>query len=345
MNLPASQPSSSASAQIAPLTTMLEAEMKGVNEVILDRMQSHVPLIPQLAGHLIAAGGKRLRPLLTLAGAAAGYQHQQQDMPQLPQAARILAAAVEFIHNATLLHDDVIDKSDQRRGRDTANALWGNEASVLVGDFLFARAFELMVETGDITILELLASASAQITEGEVKQMTMQHEPSSSLQDYLEVITSKTAILFAAAAEAGARTTGADKTLSGAMHRYGLALGRAFQICDDALDYVSSTDKMGKNAGDDFYEGKITLPVIIAYQDASSEEKALFDRTLGEADITDGDFEQACRILDRHDAVSRALAYADDEVRRAVTQLEVLPHGSLREALTQAAYFSARRSV
>ena len=328
-------------ATIQPLSNLLSAEMDAVNQVIIERMSSHVPLIPQLAGHLIAAGGKRLRPLLTLAGAYAGCGEKAA----IPQTARVLAAAVEFIHNATLLHDDVIDKSDQRRGKQTANAVWGNEASVLVGDFLFARAFELMVETGDIGILELLASASAQITEGEVKQMTMQHEPASPLSDYLEVITSKTAILFAAAAQAGVRCAGGDKELAQAMHHYGLALGRAFQICDDALDYVSSTDKMGKNAGDDFFEGKITLPVIIAYQDGSPQERAFFDRTLAESNYQEGDFEQATVILNRHDAINRALEYADKEVEGAIAALEILPTGPFHSALIETALFSARRKL
>ncbi len=346
MNLPALDEMREISASIKPLTTLLAPEMDAVNQVILKRMESHVPLIPQLAGHLIAAGGKRLRPLLTLAGAYAGLEEKTGDAAGgLPHEAQILSAAVEFIHNATLLHDDVIDKSDKRRGRETANAVWGNEASVLVGDFLFARAFELMVETGDIKILELLASASAQITEGEVKQMTMQNEPASSIEDYMDVITSKTAILFAAAAEAGVRCSGGGSALTQAMHQYGLSLGRAFQICDDALDYVSKADEMGKNAGDDFFEGKITLPLIIAYQDGSADERSFFDRTIGQSDYGDADFEQACMILNRHDAISRALDYADKEVEQAIAKLEALPQGALRSALHEAALFSARRSV
>ncbi len=328
-------------ASLDRLTAALASEMPEVNQIILARMDSDVPLIPQLAGHLIAAGGKRLRPLLTLAGARLGMAENAVD--EMPEAARYLAAAVEFIHNATLLHDDVIDKSDQRRGQQTANALWGNEASVLVGDFLFARAFELMVETGDIGVLDLLASASARITEGEVKQMTVQHAPESSIEDYLSVITGKTAILFAAAAHAGARTASASTPLCDGLHRYGLALGCAFQICDDALDYVSEAGKMGKNAGDDFYEGKITLPVIFAYRDGTEQERRFFDRTMGDSDIADGDFEQAKHIIDRHNGIERALDMADSYVMQAIDALAVAPDCEIKLALSEAARYSARR--
>ena len=244
--------SASHTASITPLTELLSQDMRLVNEVIIARMSSDVPMIPQLANHLIAAGGKRMRPLLCLAGA---YAVRGADASG-DHKAQLLSAAVEFIHNATLLHDDVIDESDKRRGRDTANALWGNEASVLVGDFLFARAFELMVETDDIAVLGMLSSASARITEGEVKQMTMAGKPDSPMADYLQVITGKTAILFAAAAASGAKVSGGSKEVIDAMHQYGLSLGMAFQIVDDALDYRSDVAAMGKNSGDDFVDGK-----------------------------------------------------------------------------------------
>ena len=328
-------------ASLDRLTQALADEMPEVNQIILARMESEVPLIPQLAGHLIAAGGKRLRPLITLAGAQLAMA--QNNITVMPQAAGYLAAAVEFIHNATLLHDDVIDKSDQRRGRQTANALWGNEASVLVGDFLFARAFELMVETDDIQVLQLLASASARITEGEVKQMTVQNAPDSSIDDYMSVITGKTAILFAAAAHAGGRTAQADTPLCDALHAYGLALGRAFQICDDALDYVSDAQKMGKNAGDDFYEGKITLPVIFAYQGGDADERAFFDRTLAQSDIQEGDLHHAIQIINRHQGIERALDMADEFVEQAIAALDIAPDGEMKQALIEAARFSARR--
>ena len=313
--------------------------MAQVNEVILARMASDVPLIPELAGHLIAAGGKRMRPMLCVAGALAAGKSQR-----VPSAVLQLAAAVEFIHNATLLHDDVIDKSDRRRGRDTANALWGNEASVLVGDFLFARAFELMVETNDLAVLGLLASASAQITEGEIKQMTMSGMPESTLDDYLSVITNKTAILFAAAAESGARVGGAEKPLCTAMHHYGLHLGMAFQICDDALDYGADHADLGKNAGDDFHEGKITLPVILAWQKADDAERAFWQRTLGDGAIQDGDLDEARGLLQRHDAVGQALSYARAETEHAIQSLSVLPEGPVKTALCEVALFAGKRA-
>ncbi len=327
---------------LGPMLALTAGPMVSVNDVILEKMGSDVPLIPELAGHLIAAGGKRMRPMLTIMGALAGMQDSQHS--RLPRAALYLAAAVEFIHNATLLHDDVIDNSDKRRGQDTANALWGNEASVLVGDFLFARAFELMVDTGDISVLGLLSSASARITEGEVKQMSMAGRPDSSLDDYLSVITNKTAILFAAAIEAGARVGGGSAACCAALHDYGLALGRAFQICDDALDYGSGLADMGKNAGDDFYDAKVTMPVILAWQAGSEDEHSFWQRTIGTHDYRQGDLEQARRILGRHSAVETALAAAREQAQTAVSALAPLGTGPLTDALCAAARFAAARA-
>ncbi|MGB1871613.1 MAG: polyprenyl synthetase family protein, partial [Candidatus Puniceispirillaceae bacterium] len=243
---------------LTPLVTMLATDMELVNATILARMDSNIPLIPQLAGHLIAAGGKRMRPMMTVAGALLGSRDATIREPAIK-----LATAVEFIHSATLLHDDVIDESALRRGRDTANALWGNDASVLVGDFLFARAFELMVEAGDMTVLGRLASAAARITEGEIKQMAITGQPDTSPDDYYDVIEGKTAVLFSAAAAAGIEITGASAAQVESLRVYGMKLGMAFQIMDDALDYTASADEMGKNAGDDFADQKITLPTIL----------------------------------------------------------------------------------
>jgi len=339
MSLAERKTEQSPQASLDNLLNLCAPSMVQVNEVILTRMNSDVPLIPELAGHLIAAGGKRMRPLLCVAGALAAGESQSVPAPVLQ-----LAAAVEFIHSATLLHDDVIDKSDRRRGLDTANALWGNEASVLVGDFLFARAFELMVETDDLAVLGLLSSASARITEGEVKQMTMARVPDSSLEDYLSVITNKTAILFATAAESGARVGGAEKPLFTAMHHFGLHLGMAFQICDDALDYEADTADMGKNAGDDFFEGKITLPVILAWQEADDAQRAFWQRTLGDGDIHDGDLDKARALLQRHEAIGRALSYAREETERAIRALSVMPEGPIKTALHEAALFAGKRA-
>ena len=329
---------------LTPLVTMLAADMALVNATILARMDSDIPLIPQLAGHLIAAGGKRMRPMMTVAGAMMG----SPDDAALRAPAIKLATAVEFIHSATLLHDDVIDESDLRRGRDTANALWGNDASVLVGDFLFARAFELMVEAGNLTVLGRLASAAAQITEGEIRQMAITGQPDTALQDYYDVIEGKTAVLFSAAAAAGIEITGAGAAEVESLRVYGMKLGMAFQIMDDALDYAASADEMGKNAGDDFADQKITLPTILAWQDADADERAFWQRTLGNANFADGDLATAQGILARHDAVNRAITIARDFADEAAAALDPFMDDAatapLATALADAARFAAARS-
>ena len=342
-----SPPLAEAAPSLDGMVRLCEAAMADVNSVILEKMGSEVPLIPELAGHLIAAGGKRMRPMLTLMGALSGLSESNGPEPlenKMPIAALHLAAAVEFIHNATLLHDDVIDQSEKRRGRETANAMWGNEASVLVGDFLFARAFELMVSTGDIEILRMLSSASARITEGEVMQMSMAGVPDSKLEDYFSVITNKTAILFAAAAESGARVGNASEAICRAMHEYGLALGRAFQICDDALDYGTDSDVMGKKCGDDFYDGKITMPVILAWQDGNATERDFWMRTLSQQEYREGDLQIARSYLADHQAVERALAYAKTEAEAAIATLAPLGQTEISAAMSSAARFAAKRA-
>jgi octaprenyl-diphosphate synthase len=331
------------SPSIAPLIDLLSSEMARVNTTILDRMDSKVPLVPQLAGHLIASGGKRMRPMMTIAGAMLGSGDEAVRAPAVK-----LATAVEFIHSATLLHDDVIDESKLRRGQNTANALWGNDASVLVGDFLFARAFELMVEAGDMAVLGRLAAAAARITEGEILQMTITGQPDTPLADYLDVIGGKTAVLFAAAAAAGIEVTGVPGDKVEAVHTFGMELGMAFQIMDDALDYSASAAQMGKNAGDDFTDQKITLPVILAWQDGSDAERGFWQRTLGEADFRDGDFAEAQTILARHDAVDRSVEAARDHALRAGAALapfhEDVRTAPLAGALVDAALFAAHRA-
>jgi octaprenyl-diphosphate synthase len=328
---------------LTPLVTMLATDMELVNATILARMDSNIPLIPQLAGHLIAAGGKRMRPMMTVAGAMMGSRDAATREPAIK-----LATAVEFIHSATLLHDDVIDESALRRGRDTANALWGNDASVLVGDFLFARAFELMVEAGDMTVLGRLASAAARITEGEIKQMAITGQPDTSPDDYYDVIEGKTAVLFSAAAAAGIEITGASAAQVESLRVYGMKLGMAFQIMDDALDYTASADEMGKNAGDDFADQKITLPTILAWQDADADERAFWQRTLGAADLAKGDLATAQEFLTRHDAVGRAITIARDFADEAAAALAPFMDDAatapLATALADAARFAATRS-
>ena len=321
-----------------PLLALTAPAMKHVNRIIVERMESEIDLIPTLAGHLVSAGGKRIRPVLTLAGAMLGEGAGGDG-----NTAR-LAAAVEFIHTATLLHDDVIDQSAMRRGRETANAVWGNEASVLVGDFLFARAFELMVEVGDITILGKLATASTRITEGEIHQMLIAGKPDTRSEDYIRVVTGKTAELFAAAAETGAMAGGCGAATVDAMRRYGMALGIAFQIADDALDYRADGDELGKTVGDDFMEGKTTLPVMLAYADGDGEEREFWDRCLGARDIRDGDLERAKSILERRGAVERSLEEARRHADSAEACLAAVAEGAIRDGLAGAARFAANRA-
>jgi len=286
------------------LSTLLDEDMKLVNQLILKHMQSDIPMIPQLAGHLIAAGGKRVRPLLAVA-AAQLFDYDGDDHCKL-------AACVEFIHTATLLHDDVIDESDQRRGKASAHVIFGNEAAVLVGDFLFSRAFQLMVEIGSLPILRILSNASATISEGEVLQLTTTGNIKITREDYLNVVRAKTAELFAASCEAGALAAGGTEKDCAALRRYGDNLGIAFQIVDDILDYREADAALGKNTGDDFREGKMTLPIVMALQSANTEEKAFFESVLTRTDKQqDGDFEKARAIMEKYGIFEKALHEAE----------------------------------
>ncbi|MBO6782249.1 MAG: polyprenyl synthetase family protein [Alphaproteobacteria bacterium] len=299
-------------------------------------MQSEVPLIPELAGHLVAAGGKRLRPLLTIASARMfGYEGRHHIG---------LAAAVEFIHTATLLHDDVVDESDLRRGRQTANAVWGNQASVLVGDFLFSRAFRLMVESESLEVLDILANASAVIAEGEVAQLTTANDLSTSEEAYLFVIRSKTAALFAAACEVGGLVAGPGSEATDALDRYGANLGVAFQLVDDYLDYAASQDKLGKEVGDDFREGKITLPVVLAMRRGNEAEHAFWRRTLEECEQDGADLENAVALLHKHDALDDTLIRARGYADTARAALSTLPDNEFRAALEDVVDFCVDRA-
>ena len=337
MTNPSSAPS------LKPLISLTAEAMTDVNAIIVDRMQSEIDLIPTLAGHLVSSGGKRIRPMLTLAGAM--MVNGDWTDPTIRNNAAKLSAAVEFIHTATLLHDDVIDESGMRRGKETANAIWGNEASVLVGDFLFARAFELMVETGNITVLGRLSNASARITEGEIQQMMIAGNPATDIDDYLSVIIGKTAELFAAAAEAGGMIANGDEALNTALKDYGMALGIAFQITDDALDYAAEEGTLGKTVGDDFNEGKTTLPVMMAYHDGDDEEKAFWTRTLTHGDIHDGDLAHAQQLIAKHDTINRSLAEARRHAEAAEQHLAAFPASEARDFLMEAARFAASRAV
>ncbi|MGE3623812.1 MAG: polyprenyl synthetase family protein [Bdellovibrionales bacterium] len=322
-------------AALDTLAALVASDMLAVNQHILQRMESHVPLIPQLAGHLIAAGGKRLRPILTLASAKlCGYEGQRQHK---------LAACVEFIHTATLLHDDVVDASDLRRGEPSANALFGNEASVLVGDFLFSRAFQLMVEDGSIDVLRILSNASAIIAEGEVLQLTTTSDSTTSEQAYLEVVRAKTAELFAAACRLGAVVSGRPASEEEALRTFGLNLGIAFQIADDVLDYAAESSRLGKTVGDDFREAKITLPVILAIHRGSEAERRFWHRTLDEGDQRDGDLAHAQDILRRHNALRDAIDRARHYGSIARDALGLFPDHPVKDALIDIVGFTVER--
>ena len=314
---------------------LAQADMAGVDALIIERMRSPVSVIPLLAEHLIAAGGKRLRPLLTIAAARlAGGRGD---------AALKLAAAVEFVHTATLLHDDVVDSSQLRRGKMAAHLIWGAPSSVLVGDFLFARAFELMVETGQLGALEILARASRVIAEGEVLQLSRAQDPHLSQATYLEIISAKTAELFAAAAEAGAVSAGAGALQSAALRAFGHNLGLAFQLADDALDYGGATETLGKNAGDDFREGKATLPLLIAIARCGPREADFWERAIRRREQAEGDFRRARELIVGSGALEATWAYAADFAAKANASLAIFPRGEWRDALEALADFAANR--
>lgn len=325
-----------AAPSLEPMMALVANDMNSVNSVILDRMQSRIPLIPELAGHLIAGGGKRMRPMLTLACAKLldypGVRHHK------------LAAAVEFIHTATLLHDDVVDGSGMRRGRKTANIIWGNSASVLVGDFLFSRSFELMVEDGSLKVLKILSNASAVIAEGEVNQLTAQRRIETDEEHYLDIIGAKTAALFAAACRIAAVVAERDEMQEQALDAYGRNLGIAFQLVDDAIDYASDEATMGKDAGDDFRDGKVTLPVILAYARGDAEDRAFWKAAIAGHQISDDDLAHATMLLRRSGAIADTLARARHYGQRAIDSLGMFGGGQAKTALTEAVEFAIARA-
>ena len=318
------------------LLALVAADMNGVNAVILERMQSNVALIPELAGHLIAGGGKRMRPMLTLACASLlGYPGTRHHK---------LSAAVEFIHTATLLHDDVVDGSGLRRGRRTANLIWGNPASVLVGDFLFSRAFELMVEDGSLKVLRILSHASAVIAEGEVEQLTAQRQIDTAEDQYLDIIGAKTAALFAAACRVSPVVAEASEDAELALETYGKNLGIAFQLSDDVIDYASDSATMGKGVGDDFRDGKMTLPVIFAYARGNEADRKFWRSAIGGDRVADEDLAHAIQLLKQTDALADTVERARHYGRRAIDALAMFPAGKAKSALTEAAEFAIARA-
>ncbi len=319
-----------------PIVALTAGDMNAVNAVVLDRMQSKVALIPELAGHLIAGGGKRMRPMLTLAsGALLGYAGTRHHR---------LAAAVEFIHTATLLHDDVVDGSGMRRGKRTANLIWGNPASVLVGDFLFSRAFELMVEDGSLKVLKILSHASAVIAEGEVDQLTAQRQVETSEEHYLHIINAKTAELFAAACRISPVVAEADEEAEEALESFGRNLGIAFQLVDDAIDYSSDEATMGKGQGDDFRDGKVTLPVILANARGTSEDRAFWKAAMRGDRTNDDDLAHATSLIHSTGALADTLERARHYGRRAVDALAPFPASRARAALIETVEFAVARA-
>jgi len=319
-----------------PLMAIAAPGMNGVNSVILERMQSKVALIPELAGHLISGGGKRMRPMLTLAAAELlGYPGTRHHR---------LAAAVEFIHTATLLHDDVVDGSGLRRGKRTANLIWGNPASVLVGDFLFSRAFELMVEDGSLKVLKVLSHASAVIAEGEVEQLTAQRQVATGEEQYLEIIAAKTAALFAAACRVSPIVAEAGEEAELALETYGRNLGIAFQLTDDAIDYASDAETMGKGVGDDFRDGKMTLPVILAFARGSEADRDFWRAAISGERSNDFDLAHAVELLRSSGALDDTVERARFYARRAIDALGFFPSGKAKAALAEAAEFAVARA-
>tara|TARA_Y100001968_G_scaffold106948_1_gene96686 strand:+ start:114 stop:1136 length:1023 start_codon:yes stop_codon:yes gene_type:complete len=321
---------------IEALSALTKEDIQNVNQTIIDRMESPVILIPQVAGHIIAAGGKRLRPMLTLASARmCGYEGDRHIG---------LAACVEFIHTATLLHDDVVDESDLRRGAASANAVWGNKSSVLVGDFLFSRAFELMVEDGNLDVLRILSQASSIIAEGEVLQLVTANDTETVEADYLEVIESKTAKLFGAASEIGAVVAGRPEQDWQALSSFGHNIGMAFQLVDDVLDYSARQATLGKAVGDDFRDGKITLPIVLAFRTADDDEKTFWRRTLEDLEQKKGDFRRAVALLEKSGALTATMELAREYGTKATAALEQFPDGEIKSSLNDAVEFAIHRS-
>jgi len=318
------------------LTGLVEDDLSRVNRMIELRMQSSVPMIPQLAGHLISSGGKRLRPMMTLAAARlSGYEGDNHIK---------LAATVEFIHTATLLHDDVVDGSGMRRGKRAANLVWGNKATVLVGDFLFSRAFELMVEIGSVDVLRILSHASAVIAEGEVLQLATANNLATTEDTYLEVIAAKTAALFSAACEVGAVVADRSAVEMQALASYGRNFGIAFQLVDDALDYGGTDTRMGKDTGDDFREGKVTLPVVLAYRRGDVEERKFWQRTIEKRKQEDSDLDHALELIEKHNSLADTLDRARHYGSIAKDALAIFPDSEFREALTDIVDFAIERA-
>jgi octaprenyl-diphosphate synthase len=333
--VPLEESKRAATASIEPLMRLTREPMERVNEIVLARAGSNVELIPEIARHLIDSGGKRLRPMLTIA-AAGMCGHEGEGRVKL-------AASVEFMHTATLLHDDVVDESDMRRGKEAARLLWGNQASVLVGDYLLGQAFKMMVEVGSLDALEILSNAAAVIAEGEVMQLGAAKNTATTEDEYLAVIQAKTAALFSAAAEVGPVLAGKGKAERSAFRSYGTNLGLAFQLVDDALDYGGNSSNLGKRVGDDFREGKITLPVVLTYRRGTDSDRDFWKKVLEEGNIADGDLEHAVELMRTHRAIEDTIARARHFGAVARDALAPFPESPHKSALLEAVDFCISR--
>jgi len=325
-----------ASSGLQPLMDLVSADMEAINRIILDKAVSDVELIPQLAHHLIDSGGKRLRPMLALASSK---------LCDYPGKGHIrVASAIEFMHTATLLHDDVVDESGLRRGKQTARILWGNQASVLVGDFLLGQAFRMLVDVGSLPVLKILSNAAAVIAEGEVMQLAAANNTATTEDEYLAIINAKTAALFSAAAEVGAAITNRPAPEQAALKAYGRNLGLAFQLVDDALDYSGDSSNLGKAVGDDFREGKITLPIILSFRRGNEEERRFWTRTIAEGDIKDGDLERAVALMKQHRALEATMERARSYGAIARDALALFPDSSPKAAMLDVVDFVTSRA-
>jgi len=321
---------------LKPLLDLVSEDMEGINRIILDKAISDVELIPELAHHLIDSGGKRLRPMLTIAASKLCGYHGNGHIR--------VAAAVEFMHTATLLHDDVVDESDLRRGKQTARVIWSNQASVLVGDFLLGQAFRMLVDVGCLPVLKILSNAAAVIAEGEVMQLAAAKNTSTTEDEYLAIINAKTAALFSAAAEVGAAIVDRPAPEQAALKSYGRNLGLAFQLVDDALDYSGDTANLGKTIGDDFREGKITLPIILSFRRGSDKERTFWTKTLVEGNIEPGDLEEAVALMKRHKAIEATLERARSYGAIAQDALAIFPDCPEKAAMEQVIAFCVQRT-
>jgi octaprenyl-diphosphate synthase len=330
------QPREDAKLALAPLLALVAEDMGEVNRIILDKAVSDVELIPRLAHHLIDSGGKRLRPMLTIAAAKLSGYHGRGHIR--------LAASVEFMHTATLLHDDVVDGSEFRRGKEAARLVWGNQASVLVGDFLLGQAFRMMVGVGSLPALMILSNASAVIAEGEVMQLVAAKNLVTTEDEYLAIINAKTAALFAAACEVGGAIASRPVEEQAALRSYGKSLGIAFQLVDDALDYGGDSARLGKSVGDDFREGKVTLPVILSYRRGSERERQFWRRTISEGDVRDGDLGAAIALIHKHKAIEATLERARSFGSMAREALAVFRDSAPKQAMLDVVAFCIARA-